>query len=99
MYATYIVKRTQIYLDDAQDNLLVKRARSEGKTKSLIIREAVDQYLARPLSDDDRLMRFRAAVTQFAGIAPYLPPGKDYVEKLRGAEAGRQEELERRRRG
>ena len=41
------MKRTQIYLDESQDQRLERRARSEGKTKSALIREAVDDYLGR----------------------------------------------------
>jgi predicted transcriptional regulator len=41
------MKRTQIYLDESQDRRLERRARSEGKTKSALIREAIDDYLSR----------------------------------------------------
>lgn len=47
MYTTYIMKRTQIYLDDDQDRRLQARARADGTTKSAVIRAAVDQFLTR----------------------------------------------------
>jgi hypothetical protein len=48
MYAAYIVKRTQIYLDEAQSRQLAERAGRRGTTTSHVIREAVDFYLAQP---------------------------------------------------
>lgn len=44
---TYIMRRTQIYLDEDQDRRLAARARADGVTKSAVIREAVDQFLKR----------------------------------------------------
>lgn len=97
MYATYIMQRTQIYLDEAQSHALEQRAKAAGRTKSALIREAIDDYLAQPAGEDAALQRFREAVAETAGIAPYLPSGREYVEALRGGE--RQKELERRRLG
>lgn len=49
----YIVKRTQIYLDDDQDRRLARRARASGRTKSALIREAIDRLLSKePLASD-----------------------------------------------
>jgi hypothetical protein len=45
MYTAYIVRRTQIYLDEEQDRRLARRARAEGVTKSRLIRRAIDAYL------------------------------------------------------
>lgn len=98
MYSSYIVKRTQIYLDDRQDDGLARRAAAEGVTKSALIRRAVDEYLDTDANDDLRLARFRAAVDAVAGAAPDLPQGSLYVERLRALDASRQEEIERRRR-
>jgi predicted DNA-binding protein len=99
MYALYIVKRTQIYIDDAQDRRLAERAATTGATKSKLIREAIDAYLDGGEGEEARLARFRAAARAAAGSAPYLPPGREYVEALREADAERQRELERRWRG
>ena len=46
VYDSYIVKRTQIYLDDRQDDDLARRAAAEGVTKSALIRRAVDELSA-----------------------------------------------------
>lgn len=98
MYDSYIVKRTQIYLADSQDDDLARRAAAEGITKSALIRRAVDEYLANGADDDLRLTRFRAAVDAVAGAAPDLPQGSLYVEQLRALDASRQKDIERRRR-
>ena len=95
---SYIVRRTQIYLDDRQDDDLARRAAAEGLTKSALIRRAVDEYLDNDADDELRLARFRAAVDAVAGAAPDLPQGSLYVERLRALDANRQEEIEPRRR-
>ena len=98
MYAVYIVKRTQIYLEEAQSRQLADRARRRGTTASHVIREAVDAYLAQPESEDDRLLQqYRAAVDNAFGIAPQLPDGAAYVEELRAADVDRTTRLEARR--
>lgn len=99
MYSSYIVKRTQIYLDDRQDDQLARRAAAEGLTKSALIRRAVDEYLDADGDEDLRLARFKAAIDAVAGVAPDLPQGSLYVERLRALDVSRQEEIERRRRG
>jgi predicted DNA-binding protein len=94
MHAPYIVRRTQIYLDEEQDRRLAERARATGRTKSDLIREAVDRLLEEPLSEDEELARFRAAAQAAFGIAPYLEDGATYVRRLRDNDRRRQERLE-----
>ena len=98
MHATYIVKRTQIYLDETQDERLSRRAAALDSTKSALIREAIDAYLQRDATDAGRLARFRETVEAVAGVAPYLPSGEAYVEDLRSRDLAREKELERHRR-
>lgn len=95
MYLEYIMKRTQIYLDEEQDRALEARARQTGVTKSSLIRDAIAEFLAPEDREEIRLQRLKAAVAEAAGIAPYLPPGEQYVEELRALGARRQEELDR----
>ena len=49
------MKRTQIYLDERQDQKLAERAATTARTKSDLIREAIERYLdgapRRPGSD------------------------------------------------
>jgi predicted DNA-binding protein len=99
MYDAYIVRRTQIYLEIDQDALLEERARSVGRTKSALIREAIDAYLGNGSAlDDAAVARLRVAAGQAHGIAPYLPRGEEYVESLRAGDAEREDELRSRRR-
>lgn len=98
MYDSYIMKRTQIYLDADQDEQLGRRAHAEGTTRSALIRRAIDRYLQ---GDQDRtlpLAKFHRALEEAAGTAPYLRGGTRYVEDLRGADREREEEIEARRR-
>lgn len=46
----YIMKRTQIYLEEEQDRRLERRARATAVTKSALIREAIDRFLRREAS-------------------------------------------------
>lgn len=98
MYTTYIMKRTQIYLDEQQAEELGRRASIRGTTASRMIREAIDQYLAEPDDADQRVARYRAALEAGFGIAPYLPQGASYVDDLRRADRARERELEQRAR-
>ncbi len=98
MYDLYIVKRTQIYLEESQDQRLARRAAAAGTTKSDLIREAVDAYLTGSQDEGTHLLAFRAAVRAAAGTVSRLPDGLRYVEELRKADAERERDLQRRRR-
>jgi Ribbon-helix-helix protein, copG family len=88
------MRRTQIYLDDRQTASLDVRAAGEGVTRSTVIRRAVDEYLARDNRDSGEWKRrWRDAVAKTAGIAPDLPDGAAYVERLRAADAERLREI------
>ena len=99
MYSSYIVKRTQIYLDDRQAAELARRSSVRGTTASKMIREAIDQYLAGPDEEADRLARFDAALDATFGAAPYLEDGGTYVDRLRQADLERDAEVGERRSG
>lgn len=100
MYAPYIMRRTQIYLDDLQDRRLAERSATTGMTKSKLIRDAIDAYLGGAHgAREARLARFRAALAAAGGTLPRLPPGTEYVDSLRAADRDRDRELERHRRG
>jgi predicted DNA-binding protein len=96
MYDTYIMKRTQIYLEADQDHRLARRATSNGVTKSTLIREAIETYLAGP-DDADQLAQFRKAIDAVADAPLQLPDGATYVETIRAADMARQAELDERR--
>ncbi|MGH2731167.1 MAG: CopG family transcriptional regulator [Actinomycetota bacterium] len=68
------MKRTQIYLEDDQDTRLEKRARATGVTKSALIREAIDAFLALRRRPSD----LEAALGETAGALPELEvPDRD----------------------
>jgi hypothetical protein len=92
MYDLYIVRRTQIYLDEEQAERLASRAAAEGTTLSALIREAIDELLERG-GEGERLAGFRRAVEASAGLAPELPEGRSYVEELRRRDLEREREL------
>lgn len=64
MYTYIVMERTQIYLTSAQTTELDKRAHQQGTTRSHLIREAVESYLA-PKWDPEA---FKAALDRFAGV-------------------------------
>jgi len=97
MYDPYIMKRTQIYLEDDQDVRLAKRAAATGVTKSRLIRQAIEAYLEAPRNDAERMARFRRALDEVEASPARLPDGASYVEGLRLLDVQRQAELERRR--
>ncbi len=88
------MKRTQIYIEESQDQKLARRAADSGRTKSELIRDALDQYLDGD-TKEARLRAFREAVVATTGSIPRLPPGADYVEQLRANDRAHDEALER----
>lgn len=76
----YIMRRTQLYLDDHLWNALHNRARSRKTTISELVREAVrERYLGR---QEERMK----AMQQFIGIRKEragAPAAVDYVRALR----------------
>lgn len=96
MYNTYIMKRTQIYLEADQDRRIASRASATGVTKSTLIRAAIETYLATP-DEADQLARFRAAIDAVSDAPAQLPDGATYVETIRAADVARQADLDEHR--
>ena len=96
MYDPYIVKRTQIYLEESQATRLARRANAAGVTTSRLIREAISEYLADDEGSASEVERQRRALDEAFGSIPRLPEGKVYVESIRADEAERERELEER---
>lgn len=64
MYTYIVMERTQIYLTETQTRELDKRARQQRTTRSHLIREAVETYLA-PKWDPEA---FKVALDGIAGM-------------------------------
>lgn len=78
----YIVRRTQLYLDDHLWNALHSRARSRKTTVSELVREAVrERYLGRR----DEQMK---AMQEFVGIRKERSEPVDAVEYVRTLRRG-----------
>jgi metal-responsive CopG/Arc/MetJ family transcriptional regulator len=78
----YIVRRTQLYLDDQLWGALHARARREKTTVSELVRQAVrERYLG------DREQR-RAAMQQFVGVRQSRAQGADSREEVRRLRRG-----------
>lgn len=87
MYAPYIMERTQIYLTDQQASALDRRARASGRTRSDLIREAIDRvYLSAQAEREETL---RTLQETFGAWKGRRPGGKAYVERLRARGARR----------
>jgi predicted DNA-binding protein len=98
MYVSYIMKRTQIYLESDQDRRLANRATAAGTTKSTLIREAIESYLNTSEGDAARLAEFHAALDAIERSPADLRDGRTYVDELRRADQARDEEIEKHRR-
>ncbi len=61
------MRRTQIYLTEEEHDKLDKLAAQSGKTKSWLIREAVEEYVVRKESAFDK-EAFLKAVNDIAGM-------------------------------
>jgi predicted transcriptional regulator len=82
---TYIMNRTQIYLSDAEAKALEREAHATGRTKSRLIRDAIDRvYLGG--KDASELVR---ALEASAGAWSRHEDGAAYVEGIRSGRLSR----------
>jgi hypothetical protein len=82
VYNTYTMRRKQIYLDDKQVAQLKAAAKTSARSVSEIIRDAIDEKLARADKTDD----FERALTAASGIwarRADIGSADEYVRKLR----------------
>jgi predicted DNA-binding protein len=80
---TYIMDRTQIYLSRAQATALDREARRTGRTRSHLIREAIDQAYLPNSASDETLEALEASAGAWANRTD---SGEDYVERLRSGQ-------------
>jgi Arc/MetJ-type ribon-helix-helix transcriptional regulator len=85
VYVYIVMVRTQIYLDERQTAELDKRARERRTTRSHLIREAVEKYLA-PDWDPEA---FKAALGRFAGIWADRDDLDEIYDSMRAADRRR----------
>lgn len=90
---SYIMRRTQIYLDDQQHSSLAALANERGVTASAVIREAIDQYIARRLSPQQKLAELRTLGEKFGFANPGGTDSAVIVDSLRSADAERLKSL------
>jgi hypothetical protein len=75
------VARTQIYLGDAELELLDRVARATGASRSELVRRAVRSVYGPGLSREEKLAALRAS----AGVWADRPfTGAEYVDAIRG---------------
>ena len=80
---TYIMERTQIYLTKAQAAALDREAHRTGRTRSHLIRDAIDERYVAPGARDG----LREALDQaFGAWHGRRETGEAYVERLRRAD-------------
>lgn len=76
----YIMKRTQIYLDEDQDRRLAKRSRTTGRTKSELIREALQRFLSREPHTSDLELKLKRTAGALPGIQ--APSRDEWSDRL-----------------
>jgi hypothetical protein len=83
MYNLYIMRRTQIYLNDEQGRLLERRTRATGRSMSQLIRTAIDAAYSggRQMSRNERA---RVARRTAGAWSEFQETGTEYVERIRG---------------
>jgi len=100
MYNLYIVYRTQIYLDERQNERLLHLAAAGGVTRSALVRVAVDRYLEEVESATTPLNSLHAILDDVESHPlRSFPDGASYVEALRRGDTERQVALDRQRGG
>lgn len=87
MMYTYIMERTQIYLSDQEARVLQRLSNELGKSKSQLIRDAIDEtYLGRRVSGTAALRAVRRAAGSWQGRRE---SGAQYVDRIRSGRLSR----------
>ena len=84
---TYIMRRTQIYLTDAEAEALKHASKKSGLSMSDLIRTAVDEkFLPGQMTTEERI---RAIEESFGAWKGRTETGEAYVERIRSGRLGR----------
>jgi predicted DNA-binding protein len=82
---TYIVERTQIYLTKRETAALERAAQQTGRTRSQLIREAIEARYMEAMDKDER----QAVLADTAGLwSDRGETGEEYVERARPGRLG-----------
>ena len=81
----YIMRRTQIYLSEEETRALEREARATGRTKSRLIREAIDRVYMGGRETSELLRSLR----ETAGAWRRREDGAAYVERVRSGRLAR----------
>jgi hypothetical protein len=82
MFDLYIMRRTQIYLTEAQGRLLENRRRATGRTISHLIREAIDAAFASDRGPS-RTEQLRIAARSAGAWKARIESGAEHVARIR----------------
>lgn len=98
VYDVYTMKRKQIYLEEEQERAIKRIARERGVPEAVVIREAMDSYLAEERApydapDDGEGLRNtdRDPILELIGMVQDGPSGhgaRTYKQDLYGGERG-----------
>jgi predicted transcriptional regulator len=87
----YIMTRTQIYLSDAEAKVLDRAARASGRTRSSLIREAIDRHFLGSAGQADLVRTLEQTAGSWRGRRP---TGAEQVEQMRSGRLARQQEAQ-----
>ncbi len=77
------MRRTQIYLTEAQDERLKRIARDRGESKAEVIRSIIDREFDGGAADEDD----RAVIRSTAGVCADYPDWPEWLDVVRGGPA------------
>lgn len=81
----YVVRRTNIYLEDRQLDLLNRLARQRAEPVAALVREAIDEWLRaqgiRPIDDAEWDERLRLLLDRRADLRPSLTASDEDIDR------------------
>ena len=78
----YIVKRTQLYIDEGIFEMLATLSRKQKTTISDLVRKAVEKVYGRKKNERDKIKALKAAFGIWKNRKD-LPPTDEYIRQLR----------------
>lgn len=85
MYGVCIMRRTNVYLDERQIDLLRLLGERRGESVASLVREAIDAYLEsqgiEPVTEDEWRRRFDALMSDRRTVAEELGLTEEQVER------------------